>query len=121
MDYPMKANILKICAKKDKWMKHIDNPDAHKTSNMLDRLIRAMKKHTVNSPMFHSTTEATTKNFRAFALIYNFTPSCPSVWKEKPELKSSAERLNKKKYADNWLENLLLSAKKHQFRQHSKV
>ncbi len=118
---PMKANILKLCAKKDKWMRHIDNPDAHRTSNMLDRLMRAMKKHKVNSQMFHSTTEATTKNFRAFALIYNFTPSCPSVWKKKPVLKSPAERLNKRKYADDWLENLLLSAKKHQFRQHSKV
>lgn len=120
-DCPMKTNILKLCAKKGKWMKHIDNPLAHKTSNMLDRLMRAMKKHKLNSQMFHSTTEATTKNFRAFALIYNFTPSSPSVWKENPEWKSPAARLNRKIYADNWLENLLLSAKRQQFRQHSKT
>jgi len=121
IDCPMKTNILKLCIKKDRWMKHIDNPEAHRTSNMLDRLMRAMKRHKVNSQMFHSTTQATTKNFRAFALIYNFTPSCPSVWKDKQEFKSPAARLNQKNYAEDWLENLLLSAKRHQFRQHSKL
>jgi hypothetical protein len=88
---------------------------------MLDRLMRAMKKHKINSQMFHSTTKATTKNFRAFALIHNFSPSSPSVWKEDEKLKSPAARLNKKVMADNWLENLILSAKKHQFRKHSKT
>jgi len=121
IDSPMKDNILKLCAKKDTWMKHLDYPNAHRTSNMLDRLMRAMKKHKVNSQMFHSTTQATTNNFRAFALLYNFTPSSPSVWKEKPEFKSPAARLNQKTYADNWLENLLLSAARCQFRHHSKL
>ena len=118
---PMKDHILKLCANKNKWLKHLDYPNAHRTSNMLDRLMRAMKKHKINSQMFHSTTQATTKNFRAFALIHNFSPSCPSVWKEDEKLKSPAARLNKKVMADNWLENLILSAKKHQFRKHSKT
>lgn len=117
----MKENVLKLCDKKDKWMKHIDNPMAQRTSNMLDRLMRAMKKHKINSQMFHSTTEATTKNFRSFALVYNFTPSVPIVWKENTTLKSPAARLNNKIYADNWLENLILSANRHFFRQHSKM
>ena len=117
----MKENVLKLCDKKDKWLKHIDNPMVQRTSNMLDRLMRAMKKHKINSQMFHSTTKATTKNFRAFALIYNFTPSVPVVWKENSTLKSPAARLNNKIYADNWLENLILSANRHFFRQHSKM
>lgn len=118
-DSPMKDNILKLCSKKSRWMKHIDNANAHRTSNMLDRLMRIMKKHKINSQMFHSTTEVTTKNFRALALLYNFVPSCPSVWKEQPEFKSPAARLNQKVYAENWLENLLISAAKHHFRHHS--
>lgn len=117
----MKENVLKLCNKKNKWLEHIDNPMAERTSNMLDRLMRAMKKHKMNSQMFHSTTEATTKNFRAFALVYNFTPSVPIVWKDKVELKSPAARLNKRVYADNWLENLIISANRHFFRQHSKM
>jgi len=116
---PMKHNIMKLCSKKNRWMKHIDNVNAHRTSNMLDRLMRIMKKHKINSQMFHSTTKVTTKNFRALALLYNFTPSCPSVWKELPELKSPVARLNQKNYAKDWLENLLLSAAKHHFRHHS--
>ena len=58
--------------------------------------MRAMKKHKINSQMFHSTTKATNDNFRAFALLYNFTPSSPSVWKENPTFKGPIERLNKK-------------------------
>lgn len=120
-DCPMKENILKFCDKKDRWNKHIDHPTAHRTSNMLDRLMRAMKKHKINSQMFHSTTKATNDNFRAFALLYNFTPSSPSVWKENPNFTSPVERLNQKKYADNWLENLFISAHRGKFKHHSKL
>ena len=53
-DSPMKHNILKLCKRK-KWMEHLDFPTAHKTSNMMDRLMRAMNQHAFNSQMFHST------------------------------------------------------------------
>ncbi|MFT7452754.1 MAG: hypothetical protein ACI9VN_003489, partial [Patescibacteria group bacterium] len=42
---------------------------AHKTSNMMDRLMRAMNRHAFNSQMFHSSIASTSKNFRAFALL----------------------------------------------------
>ena len=70
-DCPMKNNILKLCKKKKRWMAHFDHPEAHQTSNMIDRLMRAMKKHAFNSQMFHSTIPNTSRNFRAFALLYN--------------------------------------------------
>jgi len=106
---PMKEAISKLWTKKERWMKHFDNPKAKRTSNMLDRLMRLMKKHKINSQMFHGNIEATTKNFRAFALIHNFAPSSPRVWKKEAKFKSPAARLNKKIYAQNWLENLILS------------
>jgi len=105
---PMKDNILKLCKKKNKWMKHFDNPDAYRTSNMLDRLMRSMKKHAYNSQMFHGTIESTTKNFRAFALLYNFSPSCPAA--RINELESPSARLNGFIYHENWLHNFLISA-----------
>jgi hypothetical protein len=49
IDCPMKKNILKFCQKKSKWMKHLDFKTAHRTSNMLDRLMRNMKRHKMNS------------------------------------------------------------------------
>ena len=117
-DCPMKQNILKLCKKKKRWMEHLDFPNAHKTSNMMDRLMRAMNRHAFNSQMFHSTTSSTSKNFRAFALLYNFAPSCPAAWDESKTLNSPAARLNGFIYHQDWLQNLMISASLGGFRNH---
>ena len=117
-DSPMKQNILKLCSKKARWMKHFDFKNAHRTSNMLDRLMRSMKRHKFNAQMFHSTTKVTTDNFRSFALIYNFSPYSPSARKENKEFRSPADKLNKRKFSDNWLENLFLAANRAKFKYH---
>jgi len=117
-DSPMKQNILKLCKKKKRWMEHFDFPNAHKTSNMIDRLMRPMNRHAYNSQMFHSNISATTKNFRAFALLYNFAPSCPVAWDESQDLKSPAARLNGFVYHKDWLENLLIAASLGGFYNH---
>lgn len=113
-DSPMKENILKLCKKKNRWMIHFDQPCAHHTSNMLDRIMRIMKKHAYNSQMFHSNIDATTKNFRALAILYNFTPSCPKA--RDGNLMSPAARINEFVYHDKWLNNLLISASLNGFR-----
>lgn len=114
---PMKQNILKLCKKKDRWIRHFDSASAHRTSNMIDRLMRAMKKHAYNSQMFHSKNiNKTTANFRAFALLYNFSPSCPATWKNDGSLKSPAARINQHVYHQNWLCNLYISASLGGFR-----
>jgi len=118
VDCPMKKNILKFCKKKAKWMKHLDFQDAYRTSNMLDRLMRTMKRHKINSQMFHSTTKATTLNFRALALIHNFSPYSPSIWENKEKTCSPVTKLNQQRFADNWLENLILSANRANFKYH---
>lgn len=117
----MKTNILKLCQKKDKWLAHFTSPKAFRTSNMLDRLMRAMDKHAYNSQMFHSTIKATTKNFRAFALIYNFAPSAPKVCREKPNLHSPMARLNGFVYHHNWLENLMMATSGSKIYNHRKA
>ena len=117
-DCPMKQNILKLCKKKKKWMAHFDSPQAHRTSNMLDRLMRAMNRHAFNSQMFHSTISNTSKNFRAFALLYNFTPSSPLVTSKAQGLDSPAARLNGFIYHQDWLQNLLTAASLGGYRNH---
>lgn len=106
----MKENILKLYDKKQKWLAHLDYTKAYRTSNQLDRLMRAMKKHAINSQKFHADIKSTTLNFRAFALLYNFTPSCPAVVKKNPDLASPAARLNGFCFHQNWLENLLIAS-----------
>lgn len=107
---PFRDNILKLCQKKKKWFAHFDHPEAYRTSAKLDRLMKNMEKHANNSQMFRGDIEANTKNFRAFALLCNFTMSCPKVTKVHDQLTSPAARLNGFIYADSWLENLLIAA-----------
>ncbi len=116
VDCPMKDNILKLCKKKHKWLAHFDFAAAHKTSNMIDRKMRAMNRHANNSQMFHANVSSTSKNFRAFALLHNFSPSCISAWDETCTLVSPAARLNECIYHDDWLNNLMIAASVAAFR-----
>ena len=112
----MKDNLLKLCKKKYRWLAHFDTPDAYRTSAHLDRIMKIMERHAINSQMFHATVSSTSMNFRALALIYNFSPSCPAVTKQFPELISPAARLNGYVYSKSWLENLLIAASLNGFK-----
>ena len=112
----MKENVLKLCSKKDKWLAHFDAPSAYRTSAQLDRVMKVMEKHAVNSQMFHAGISSTSKNFRALALLCNFSPSCPAVTKDCPSLVSPAARLNGFVYSENWLENLLTASSLKRFK-----
>jgi len=111
----MKDNLLKLCKKKDRWLAHFDAPSAYRTSANLDRVMKNMERHAINSQMFHSNVPITSMNFRAFALLYNFSPSCPAVTKKFPQLISPAARLNGFCYSKNWLENLLIASSRAGF------
>jgi hypothetical protein len=114
---PMKENLLKLCQKRRRWLAHFDFPDAYHTSSQLDRLMRVMERHAVNSQMFHATLQSTSKNFRALALLYNFSPSCPALTDRFPELISPAARLNGYVFHQDWLQNLLIASSLGGFRQ----
>jgi hypothetical protein len=55
---------------------------------------------------------------RALALLWNFCPSSPRTVKKYHGQRCPAERLNGKRYADNWLENLLVSGSMNGFRRY---
>jgi hypothetical protein len=87
-----------------------DFPTAHRTSNMLDRLMQRMDRHLFSTQYFHGSLLSAELSIRAWALIVNFAPSNPLTIKKYEGLKSPSERLNKFRYHDNWLEYLLISA-----------
>ncbi len=88
-----------------------NHPGAHRTSNMLDRLMQRMDRHLFQTQYFQGHLNSATLGMRAWALLYNFTPFNPyTVKKYGGEFKSPAERLNKKKYHEDWLQNLLISS-----------
>lgn len=114
---PMKENLMKLCQKRKRWLAHFDFPDAYHTSSQLDRMMKVMERHAINSQMFHATVQSTSKNFRALALLYNFSPSCPAVTERFPELTSPAARLNGYVFEQDWLQNLLIASSLGGFRQ----
>lgn len=121
-DSIMKEKLLDLCSKCSLWIKYYDFPKAHRTSNALDRLMKLMNRHKFSHQGYHSSVEVTNLNIRAYALIYNFAPSCPETIKKHKNMVSPFERLNKFKYHDDWLQNLLIAASLGGYRnQHSKT
>jgi hypothetical protein len=77
---------------------------------MLDRVMRGMNGYFVGCQHLHGSEEATERHVRAWALLFNFTPWAPETQRANGEWRSPAERLNRHRYHDNWLHNLLVSA-----------
>ena len=111
--------IEKLREKVKNFSKAYDHPGAHRTSNMLDRLMQRMDRRLVSAQYFHGTIESAELGIRAWALIYNFAPSNPRTVKKYEGRKSPAERLNGFAYSESWLENLLVSASLGGYRQAS--
>ena len=110
VDSPMKNHILNLCAKRDKFIKSYDHEQAHRTSNMIDRLMKFFDRAYFDSMNFHGNLASGQQRVRAWAILWNFCPSCPATVKKHAGQISPAERLNNKRYDDVWLVNLLVSA-----------
>jgi hypothetical protein len=106
----MKQKTLDLCDKRDEFSPSYDHLFAHRTSNMVDRLMRFLDRAFFNAQYFHGLPESAENRVRALALLWNFCPSSPQTVKKHHGQASPAERLNGKCYADNWLENLLVSS-----------
>ncbi len=87
-----------------------DHPNAHRTSNMVDRLMQRMDRHLFSTQYFHGSMAAAELNIRGWALIQNFAPYNPQTVKKLNGSRSPAERLNQFRYHENWLHNLFISA-----------
>ena len=86
-----------------------DFPGAHRTTNMVDRLMQRMDRHLFSTQYFHGTLKSANLSIRAWVLIQNFAPLNPWTVKRKRHM-SSFERVNGFQYHENWLQNLLISA-----------
>jgi hypothetical protein len=101
--------VTDLCAKKDLWLKALDHPRGHRTSNMLDRVMRPMYRYFFDAQHLHGR-RTTERHARAWALLYNFAPWGPATTRANANWRCPAERLNQHRYHDNWLQNLLISA-----------
>jgi len=97
--------ILKLCNKANEYVKAYDYPSAHKTSNMLDRIMDHQDRYLYSCKYFHGHRLSSEYSVRAWALLYNFHPYCPRS-KISDQYLSPVHRMNGFIYHDNWLKNL---------------
>ena len=105
-----------MCNKRDIWKIAYNYPEGHRTSNMLDRVMRCMNRYFFDGQHLHGSREAGELHCRGWALLFNFAPWNPAAAKINGGWNSPAERLNKHRYHENWLQNLLVSSSLGGFR-----
>jgi len=100
---------IRLCEKRSRWAVAYQHPTGHRTSNMLDRMMRGMDRYYSSTQHLHGSLTAIRLTSRSQALLWNFTPWHPSITR-RDGWQSPAERLNKYRYHNDWLQNLLISA-----------
>lgn len=108
--------IKKLKENLTSYSKTYDLPGCHRTSNMVDRLMQRMDRHLFSTSYFHGSPESAELSIRGWALIQNFAPCNPITVKKHGGLRCPAEWLNKSRYHEDWLQNLLTSASMGGFR-----
>jgi hypothetical protein len=109
--------LLALCEKAPLFTQAYDHPNAHRTSNMVDRLMRWQDRFLFNRQYFHRSWEAAELGIRAWAILCNFRPYCPRALGKRTDGNCAAERLNGFRYCENWLENLRVSTSMGGYRQ----
>lgn len=115
----VREQVKKLCGRGSEYGKCYDHPCGHRTSNMLDRVMRSMNRYFDKGQHLHGSKEAVNQHCRAWALMHNFRPWCPKAERDNDGWRSPAERCNKHRYHDNWLQNLLVSASLAGYRRRS--
>jgi hypothetical protein len=105
---PALEAIEKLAAKTDKFVLAFDFPQAHRTSNMIDRHMDPLARWLDSARCFHGHWASAELQIRAWALCHNFGPYCPRA-KVRQQFISPAHKLNGFVYHPNWLHNLLIS------------
>jgi hypothetical protein len=117
-DSPMKHHTLDLCDKRAPFSRSYDHQPAHRTSALVDRLIRFLDRACFNAQDFHGTLTSAEQRVRALALLGNFCPSSPATVKKHHARQCPAERLNGKRYTDHGLKNLLISGSMNGSKHH---
>jgi hypothetical protein len=109
--------ILRLCEKSPLFQVFYDHPSAHRTSNMIDRLMDRQDRFLYLMKYFHGHFISAELGIRAWAILMNFGPYCPRATDEKGDWICAAQKLNGFRYSDNWLENLLISSSMNGYRR----
>ncbi len=106
----VQEKVMGLCEKRKRWSVAYQHPGGHRTSNMLDRLMRPMNRYFDHGQHLHGSRGACRLHCRAWAVLWNFWPWHPATARKNQGWRCPAERLNRHRYHDCWLQNLLISA-----------
>jgi hypothetical protein len=109
-DGSVKEMVLKLCSKRDQFLRAYDHPGAHRTSNGVDRLINHIDRRLFAMRKLHGTPQSGRLAVRAMALQWNFHPYGSRLRCDDPHRRSPFHDLNGFEYHPNWLHNLLIAA-----------
>jgi hypothetical protein len=101
--------VAKLCGRSKEYGLAYAHPGGHRTSNMLDRVMRCMSRYFEVCQHLHGSPEACGVHVRAWALLQNFRPWGPEAVRANDGWRSPAERLNGYRYHDDWIQNLQVS------------
>jgi len=101
--------VLRLCSRGRQYGRAYDHPEGHRTSNMLDRVMKLMQRYFDQGQHLHGGKAASERHSRAWALLHNFRPWRPETRRANGGWASPAERLNQHRYHEEWLQNLLVS------------
>jgi hypothetical protein len=105
----VREKLHKLKAKAPQFQVAFDFPEAHRTSNALDRLMNYQDRYLYSMQYFHGSFESARLQLRAMALLWNFHPYTQRTKSANPERSSPFGELNGFVYHDNWLHNLLIA------------
>ena len=99
----------KLWNRAGEYVRAYDHPGCRRTSNTVDRLTNRLYRVLYAHRGLHGHQSPSERRLRGWALLLNFCPYAPRAGTPRAH-QSPAHRLNQKRYHDNWLQNLLLSA-----------
>ena len=107
----VQEKTLDLCDRQVEWSLWYEEgcENAYTTSNALDRLMRSQNRYFDRGQHFHGTLESANLRSRAWAVLHNYGDWGRKTRAENDGCRCPAERLNGKRYAENWLENLLVA------------
>jgi len=102
--------LRQLCRRAAQFKVAYQFPHAHRTSNMVDRLMNHQDRLLYTMQYFHGDKESARLYLRSMALVWNFHPYGTRTRSEDSARVSPFTDLNGFSYHDNWLHNLLIAS-----------
>jgi hypothetical protein len=107
---PVAQRVLQRCRRRADFTPASACPQAHRTSNAVDRLLDYQDRLLYAMRSWHGTTDSARLAVRAMALQWNFHPYGVRLRRHQPSRVSPFHDLNGFQYQPNWLHNLLIAS-----------